>query len=287
LQMKLPSLSCSTCAWWYAHVATAVPHPKVEIAPRTELQHKCSRQISRSVRKQLEKEVLRVATREGVANWPMRCPFDPSRDLYGHHEKQKHRKRGAANQWTCGICNKVFRSEHYLDLHLERKHMSDAPRNGVCLADYCEIFDVCGGDGKFRRRVRHDASFECDNSSLAVARERCENAMAKCFPLDNQDARKLHAQFSRHFCQVLDCRIREERHREHHSDLMPVVVLLILVVLVCFIVFTVVVCCVDYSDDIFQFLVDSRLASTESVKGFVRARDKTRATMGMDRTRRI
>jgi len=69
--------------------------------------------------------------------------------------------------------------------------------------------------------------------------------------------------------------------------MMPVIVLLILVVLVCFLFFSVVVCCVDYSDDIFQFLVESHLASTESVKNLVKARDKTRASMGMDRARRI
>jgi len=69
--------------------------------------------------------------------------------------------------------------------------------------------------------------------------------------------------------------------------MMPVIVLLILVMLVCFLVFSMVVCCVDYSDDIFQFLVDSQLASTESVRHLVKARDKTRASIGMDRARRI
>jgi len=69
--------------------------------------------------------------------------------------------------------------------------------------------------------------------------------------------------------------------------MMPVVVLLVLVMLVCFLVFSMVVCCVDYSDDILQFLVDSHLASTESVRNLVRARDQTRASIGMDRARRI
>merc|ERR1712037_384144 len=160
---------------------------------------------------------------------------------------------------TCGICDKVFRNEHYLDLHLENKHMNETPRGGVCLADYCDMFEVCAGDSKFRRRVRHDEPFVCDNNTLALARQRCENAMAKCFPLANTDARKLYAQLSRQWCQVLDCRIRQERAQEHLSEFTPVIVLLILVLLLCFIVFIVVVCCVDYSEDIFQFLVDSRL----------------------------
>merc|ERR1711920_921120 len=96
-----------------------------------------------------------------------------------------------------------------------------------------------------------------------------------------------HAKNSRQWCQVLDCRIREEQRKEFHSDLMPVVVLLILIVLICFIVFSIVVCCVDYSDDIFQFLVDSHLASTDFVRGMMKAREKTRETIGISRTKGI
>lgn len=234
----------------------------------------------------MEKEVLRVASRAGIENWPKGCPFDPNRDLYNNHEKQKQRKRGGSKHWTCGICNKVFKSEHYLDLHLERKHMNETPRGGVCLADHCEMFEVCHGE-RFKRRVRPEDGFHCDNTSLALARQRCESAMAKCFPLSGNETRKLHAQLSRHWCQVLDCKIRQEKSQEHHTDMMPVVVLLILVLLVCFLVFSIVVCCVDYSDDIFQFLVDSHLASTESVRNLVKARDRTRESIGMDRARRI
>jgi len=239
------------------------------------------------VRKQFEKEILRPATRAGITGWPLGCPFDPELDLYGQHEKQKSRKRGSGSLWTCGICGKVFRSEHYLDLHLERKHMNQTPRDGTCLAEHCEMFEVCASDPKFKRRRDRDQAAPCDNTSLATARRRCEDAMAKCFPLTHEVARKLHAQLSRHWCQMLDCKIREERQKEHHTELMPVVVLLILVVFICFLVFSVVVCCVDYSDDIFHFFIESRLASTQSVRRLLKARERTRETIGMDRTKCI
>ncbi|CAE8647121.1 unnamed protein product, partial [Polarella glacialis] len=101
---------------------------------------------SRHVRKVLEKEILKPVQKAGVASWPQGCPLDPARDLYGHQEKQKQKKRGSTTNWTCNICQKVFKSEHYLDLHMERKHMNEAPATGVCLADYCEVFDVCYGE---------------------------------------------------------------------------------------------------------------------------------------------
>eukprot|EP00929_Paragymnodinium_shiwhaense_P046505 TRINITY_DN23678_c0_g1_i1.p1 TRINITY_DN23678_c0_g1~~TRINITY_DN23678_c0_g1_i1.p1 ORF type:complete len:286 (+),score=55.16 TRINITY_DN23678_c0_g1_i1:104-961(+) len=259
---------------------------KGETPPRTQPNHPCSRTISRHVRKAVEKEVIRPAMKAGLETWPPRCPFDPAIDLYGNHEKQKQRKRpgSSGTTWTCGLCGKLFKSEHYLDLHLEHRHMNETPSGGVCLADYCEVFEVCHGDGKVRRKDKEPA---CDEAALRKARRRCEDALSRCFPLDNEASRRLHAQLSRHFCQVLDCRIRNEKMKETEGALMPVIILLILIILVCFLVFSVVVCCVDYSDDIVQLLLDSRLASIGFVKSLLVAREKTRQAVGMDRTKCI
>lgn len=266
--------------------AAAAPYRKEE-ANRTELSHPCSRAVSRYTRKLIEKEVLKPAQRGGVETWPVGCPFDPALDLYGHQEKQKQRKRpaGSGTTWTCGLCGKTFKSEHYLDLHLERMHMKDTPAGGVCPGDYCEMFDVCHGESRARRRK--DEENKCDEVMLLKMRRRCEDAIFRCFPLSKDNSRKLHAQFSRHFCQVLDCRIREERRKEHADALMPVVVLLILIILVGFIVFSITVCCVDYSDDIVTFLMQSRLASLGFVKSFIKSREQARKVVGMDRTKSI
>merc|ERR1711904_643061 len=84
---------------------------KEPVAPRTELEDPCSRVISRLTRRQVEKEVIKPASKQGIDNWPEGGPFDPKLDKYGHHELQKQRKKshGATAQWTCGICGKVFK----------------------------------------------------------------------------------------------------------------------------------------------------------------------------------
>lgn len=261
--------------------------PRMEGGPRTEMSHPCSRVVSRHVRKSMEKEIFRVAQKQGADRWPRGCPLDPARDLWARHEKQKTRKRGSGTLWTCGLCGKVFKSEHYLDLHMERKHMNETPRGGVCLADYCELFEVCGGDARYRRRREKEEGTDCNNATMVEARHRCEEAMTKCFPLENEVSRKLNAKFSKQYCRVLDCRIRAEQKKEHHSDLMPVIVLLILITLVGFIVFSLVVCCVDYSDDIFKFLVESGLASSDWVRGVTQRREQVRQVAGFDRTKCI
>lgn len=67
----------------------------------------------------------------------------------------------------------------------------------------------------------------------------------------------------------------------------PVIVLLILVVLVGFIAFSLVVCCVDYSDDIVQFMVESRVASLGCARRILKAREQTRTAVGISRTKAI
>jgi len=266
-------------------LASAAPSKApAEVIPRTEMSHPCSRSLSRTVRKQLEREILKPAQKAGVDVWPRGCPLDPARDLWGKHEKQKSRKRSSGTQWSCGICGKSFKSEHYIDLHMERKHMNETPRGGVCIADYCEWFDTCQGETRLKKKKGEPA---CDNKTMAQARSSCEEAMIKCFPLDQPESRKLNAKFTKELCRVLDCRIREEQKKEHHMDMMPVVVLMILIILVCFMFFSLMVCCVDYSDDILQALVESGLASTSLVKKLTKARNEVRKPLGYDRTKSI
>jgi hypothetical protein len=251
------------------------------MVPRTEMRHPCSRVVSRSVRKSLELEVLRPANKAGFKDWPQGCPLDPARDLYGGQEKNKTRKRGTGTLWTCGYCGKKFKTEHYLDLHMERKHAKELPVSGVCLADYCEMFEVCNGDTRFNKR--RSKNFECNNDTMAEARQRCDTAINKCFPLGEEKSRKMSAQLSKTWCRILDCAIRAEQRSEHHSELMPVIVILIFIVLICFIFFSIVVCCVDYSDDIIQWMADSGILNARWMKRLIKVRDSTRSAAGVDR----
>lgn len=254
-------------------------------APRSELAHPCNRVISRFVRKQLEKEVLKVATKAGVDRWPADCPWDPAVDLWSNHERQKTRRHSGSpsGSWTCGYCGKMFKNEHYLDLHLERHHLDKAPKDGVCLAEYCDIFDVCE-----RPKVNRKAP-PCIDADMAKARRLCDDAVAKCFPLTDATpaVKRLYAELTRHWCHSMDCGIQEERRKEKESALIPVVILLLLIVIICLVIFSVVVCCVDYSDDVLRVLVESKIASTDCAKRLMRTREKMRTTAGRDRTKQI
>jgi hypothetical protein len=167
---------------------------------------------------------------------------------------------------------------------MERKHFNVAPENGVCLADYCEVFEVCHGESRWK--PKRDKT-ECNQGALTKIRHKCEIALQRCFPLDVDASRKMHAEISRHYCQVLDCRIRAEKRRDEEEEMIPVIALLIMILLICFIVFTIVVCCVDYSDSLFQFLVDSRIVSVDFVRGALQTRDKARSAAGLPRTKRV
>lgn len=259
-----------------------------EKVPRTELSDPCSRTVSRNTRKSIEKEVLKPAGKIGADVWPVGCPLDPALDRYGHQERQKQRKRGGSpSSWTCGICGKVFKNEHYLDLHMERMHVNETYNKPVCLADYCEIFGSSCEDGK-NFGYRKQKKSECNDTRQEQLRDRCQDGLARCFPLDGakQPSRKMHAELSRAFCQVLDCKVRSEREIAE-LEYMPAVVIMILLFMFVFVFFFLVVCCVDYSDDIWQLLVEAKLVSNDAAKKLVQTREKSRQAVGMDRTKCI
>lgn len=271
---------------WLAYFVNGAP--KKDEIPRTELANKCSRPISRLVRKQLEKEIYQPAARAGHIHWPADCPLQPGRDLFFYHESQKTRKRpgSGGSTWTCLISGKSFLNEHYLDLHFENKHTNATSEEQTCLADYCELFEVCE-EKKRRPRAREEE--KCDQEHLSKVRHACDDSMRKCFPLDgSNESRKLHAQMSRHWCQQLDCVVREEKRKEEESSLVPVVVLLILIVFIGFLVFAIIVCCVDYSDDIVLWFQDSGLMSAAFARKLFKARKETQKKVGVvDRTKSI
>ncbi|KAF4727640.1 hypothetical protein FOZ63_016167, partial [Perkinsus olseni] len=86
-------------------------------------QHRCNRGISRTVRKILDRNVL-----PGLPEPLQTCVLSPGNDIWSPHEQAKvwNRAKQSAATWQCGVCGKVFKSEHYLDLHMESKHMDIA-----------------------------------------------------------------------------------------------------------------------------------------------------------------
>ena len=135
--------------------------------------------------------------------------------------------------------SKKFRSEYYLDLHMERHHMDETQNRSFCPADYCYLFPgVCtahrsmdggtNGDGGNSHEPLgaaaragaggsddQDPSF-CDESRHMILKEECEKLFLACFPLTSSSktesssvVRELSVRFRREFCARLDCRIQQ------------------------------------------------------------------------------
>mmetsp|Transcript_145522 Transcript_145522/g.267449 ORF Transcript_145522/g.267449 Transcript_145522/m.267449 type:complete len:290 (-) Transcript_145522:64-933(-) len=250
---------------------------------RTELAAPCSRSVTRAVRLKLDSEILRTVRRSKVS-LPSGCLLDPARDMYSVQEKAKRRRESGYPDvtWKCSMCGKIFKSEYYLDLHMERQHADLLVRNGVCFADYCEAFEVCQPGRRWR-----EAQADCNSSALSEAKHHCEKAVSSCFPLAEESTRRLHAQFSRHHCQVIDCTIRAERRRAEVEEMVPVLVILVLVALVGFLFFHIVKQSVDSSDDIIQFLLEAGIIANGCARRLVRVNDQRRQAMGLPRNRAV
>jgi hypothetical protein len=60
---------------------------------------------------------------------PTSCPFHPSLDLLVHEDGAKVRVAGT--MWKCLRCNRVFRTQNYVDQHIQNRHMQHAPQVGT------------------------------------------------------------------------------------------------------------------------------------------------------------
>jgi len=296
-------------AWvLFLRLAHAKPkHGKGNGVPRTELQHRCKRPVSRRVRAKLEEEVFKRAREEGISEWPQGCPLDPSKDLWRNHEKHKSSKGYPGSLWTCGYSNKTFMNEHYIDLHMERRHMNETPANGVCLADYCEFFDVCyhreDGTPNPKDLVKHDDDDDdddfpmrhrkyrkekfmktCNATRMEESRQLCYRIVSQCLPPGEAKSKHLHGELSRNLCSTLDCELRAE-HLFDDTEALPVWVDVMFLVTFCAVVFACIVVLVKNSEDVAAFLTSQGLASGSTIKTFTRTTERTRQTLGMDATK--
>jgi len=198
----------------------AAGKPKVV---KTPLSHPCSRSLSRTVRQRYT--ALAVGQLKGVdrstvtIQWPNACPLHPVIDIFGLHEKNKNRtKPGPRNSdWVCNYTGKAFKSEHYLDLHMERFFAKHINENGTCLADYCDVFGFCN--------VKEPSLFEslaseapaCDPTVLAAQKAMCHSMNDLCTPPDaalwpGLNATKLNVELHKKLCEKLTCEARAESH---------------------------------------------------------------------------
>lgn len=104
--------------------------------------HDCDRTRSQEARRALEKLVWQPLQSHNIELRDPSCPFSPHLDILRLQESSKTFLLGGI--WQCNICGKMFKSEHYLDMHQARRHADMRYMNGsLCLADLCDIYVPC------------------------------------------------------------------------------------------------------------------------------------------------
>jgi hypothetical protein len=169
-----------------------IPQPQYETGPR----QPCSRAKSREARQIIEERMLAKARAFGVQMDP-RCKLSPQTDMLLAHEANKSAL--AAAQWKCKTCGKVFRTEGYLDMHFDRRHMDTVPTDAnVCLADFCDILGC--------RSLRPSAGVACNPQQQQRRRVLCQHLIHNCFPPSlNAEYWHVHEMFERGMCDGLTC----------------------------------------------------------------------------------
>ena len=133
----------------------------------------CDRGASRAARKAARKLLFDVADAHGVTI-SSGCPLHPDNDWLLPHEK--HKQPLSRQQWRCALCGKTFRNEHYMDMHMERKHPELITANAsVCPGEYCDILRCPSWVDELRRQPAR-----CDEPALRARRHLCQHMLHDC-----------------------------------------------------------------------------------------------------------
>ena len=163
----------------------------------------CDRAASREARRIAKTDILEAAQRQNVPLLAS-CPLHPDNDRVRSHET--HKKKIAPNQWRCGVCDKIFSSEEYLDRHMERRHADMLTNDTLCLGDYCDVLRC----PRWLEDIQHRA-VACKPSEVAARMHLCQHVLHDCFP-PGGDGRALFERLNARFCQQLSCEWRAELH---------------------------------------------------------------------------
>lgn len=168
----------------------------------TPMVKKCSQERSRRAREVLDVYFYPFLPQMGKGNLSADCALQPSRDMYRVYEQ--HKKEVRRNQWKCLFCDKIFRTEHFLDKHYENRHLSEIPTDAeVCLADYCDVLHCDAGSMLV---AKHEQLKACKQTDMAKRRHRCEAVGHRCFPPeDGANMAHLHDFFMHQFCDAHTC----------------------------------------------------------------------------------
>ncbi|KAI5055557.1 hypothetical protein GOP47_0029078 [Adiantum capillus-veneris] len=162
----------------------------------------CSRERSRTAWKIIDEYLLPFVEQERY-NLPEDCRLNPKNDMFREQELKK--EHVTTHQWQCIYCKKMFRSEKFLDQHLDNRH-SDLINYSRerCLADVCGALHCDYHDAliQSKKKKRH-----CNTLASDKNLHLCQSLARTCFPPEGSaSSRRLNDFFLRQFCDPHDCR---------------------------------------------------------------------------------
>lgn len=170
----------------------------------------CDRAAAREARRVVKSVVEPFAESLGAKLSPS-CPLAPEQDHLLPHEQQKHAI--TSQQWRCNKCGKLFRTEHYLDKHLGRKHTDLLSTTAhACLGDYCDILQCPSWVFRVRQHASTVGARPCKAGEHDAARHSCSHLMHECFLAggDRVDMHHVFEAMEDKFCAPLTCAGRQQ-----------------------------------------------------------------------------
>jgi hypothetical protein len=96
-------------------------------------------------------------------------------------------------------CNKVFKTEQFLEKHFVNRHNHTIKAEGVCLADYCPLLEC-------DLHANDNQGSSCNTKTMKKRQHRCQSLIDRCFPPHHSEAaNQLHHTFEKLYCAHLAC----------------------------------------------------------------------------------
>ncbi|KAJ9505465.1 hypothetical protein QJQ45_024798, partial [Haematococcus lacustris] len=173
-----------------------------------------------------------------VKQLPAGCPLLPSVDVDVLLAHEQHKARKNAKHMKCQYCGKMFKSELFIDRHMQRKHVDQVPEATlqtahICLADLCDVLHCDWFAAQRRKAGRRtpnrsvssaqgdqgggSAAQHCLPHAVTLTRSRCQELAHKWAASCNQ--------------QLRDSALRSVLTPPSHPILTVILLLLILLVL--------------------------------------------------------
>ena len=187
----------------------------------------CSRERSRHARAVLD-EFFHPVVDKNRFELPPACPFARAKDMYLEHERHKEVVR--RTQYKSLYSDKTFKSEYYVDKHMDNRHRTRSRRARTCAwrstATSCGATRFAAGARRTPRRASSTRWMPSGSTRMNATRpsggraraRRASALVARCFPsreagvsadagvsAADAAAARLRAYFSKQHCGFLTC----------------------------------------------------------------------------------